>query len=204
MIFSCGGTRRPRRRLMPMLGLLAVFMGGCSRPGPWMLDNISGLVRPLRFRLTDDSGHVVDQSHYYGKVTMLYFGYTHCVDVCPDTLAKLGQAIRSVGPAGAGVRVLFVTVDPARDTATVLHRYVRAFGPEFVGLRGSNHALEVLARRYRVVYRRQKPDAHGDYEVTHSSGVFIFGRSGHARLLATSSDTATAIGHDLHILLGTG
>ncbi len=184
--------------------VLLVFVGACSKPKRWALDNITGLMPALKFNLTNDSGQAVDASAYRGKVVLLYFGYTHCPDVCPATLAKLEEVIHGLGADAADVRVLFVTVDPARDTTAVLHRYVRAFGPEFVGLRGSDDALEGLAKRYRVVYIRGKPNARGNYEVSHSSAVFIFGRHGRARLIATDSDSVGAISHDLRLLLGLG
>ena len=195
-----------RLRRWALLGslVLLVFVGACSKPKRWALDDISGLGPALKFNLTNDSGQAVDASAYRGKVVLLYFGYTHCPDVCPATLAKLGEAIHDLGADAAEVRVLFVTVDPARDTTAVLHRYVHAFGPEFVGLRGSDDALEKLAKRYRVVYTHGKPNVRGNYEVSHSSAVFIFDRHGRARLIATNSDSVGAIGHDLRLLLGVG
>ena len=195
---------RGRRWIALVAVLFFVFMAACSRSQHWLLHDISGLSPALKFRLTDDTGRTVEASNYRGKVVLLYFGYTHCTDVCPDTLAKLAGAIDNLGSEGADVRVLFVTVDPARDTIPVLHRYVREFGPEFVGLRGSNDALLALAKRYRVVYTRAKANAHGNYDVSHSSGVFIFDGSGKARLLATNADTAADISHDLRLLLRTG
>jgi protein SCO1/2 len=133
---------------------------------------------------------------------MLYFGYTHCPDICPTTLANLSQALSKLGAKADDVRVLFVTVDPRRDDAGVLKTYTRAFGPEFVGLRaGSDEVLRALSKRYRVTYSLDKPDAHGNYEVTHSSAVFIFDGTGKARLIAESADTADNITHDLKQLI---
>ncbi len=184
--------------------LVLTFMAACSRPQPWLLPNITGLSPALKFRMTDDAGQTVDAASYRGKVVLLYFGYTHCKDICPDTLAKLASAIQGLGHEATNVRVLFVTVDPSRDTVAVLHRYVRAFGRQFVGLRGSNGQLEALAKRYRVVYTHAPHDAHGDYIVAHSIGVFIFDRSGKARLLATDTDSVGDITHDLQLLLRSG
>ena len=100
----------------------------------------------------------------------------------------------------ADVRVLFVTVDPQRDTESRLHSYVRSFGPEFVGLRGTPSQLAALAKRYRVTYSLGKPDAGGDYEVTHSDAVFVFDRTGRARLLIRPEDPVSAITADLERL----
>jgi protein SCO1/2 len=133
---------------------------------------------------------------------LLYFGYTQCPDVCPTTLATLARALHELGPAASQVRVLFVSVDPARDTASVLKRYVANFGPQFVGLRGSDAALTALAKRYRVAYSRGTPDANGFYPVSHSSAVFVFQKGGAVRLLAREDDKATTIAADLRQLTG--
>jgi protein SCO1/2 len=102
------------------------------------------------------------------------------------------------------VRVLFVTVDPSRDTTGVLKRYVNNFGPEFVGLRPDPDELTALSKRYRIAYHYEKPDKAGNYEVDHSSAVFIFDRSGRARLLALSDNTSQQVASDLHRLLASG
>jgi protein SCO1/2 len=183
------------------LFVLLTTLAACSKPKTSALSDIGGLVPPLEFTLTSDTGMETTARDFRGKVVLLYFGYTHCADVCPTTLARLARAIRSLGTDAAKVRVLFVSVDPARDTVAVLKRYVSAFGPEFVGLRGSDKALERLTKRYPVTYSREKPGPDGDYAVTHSSDVFIFDGNGDARLFATSSDPATEITKGLRQLL---
>jgi protein SCO1/2 len=194
---------RPFRCLMPLFLLAAMAMaGGCAKKQNWDLANITGVVKPLEFSLINDTGHEVTNRTYHGKVVMLYFGYTHCPDVCPTTLANLAQALSKLGGEAENVKVLFVTVDPKRDDAGVLKNYTRAFGPEFVGLRTSDdEVLRKLAKRYRVTYSLGKPDANGNYEVTHSSAVFIFDGSGKARLIAEPGDSTDAIAHDLKQLI---
>ncbi|HKJ71898.1 MAG TPA: SCO family protein, partial [Gammaproteobacteria bacterium] len=135
---------------------------------------------------------------------LLYFGYTHCPDVCPTTLAKLRRALGRLGPEARQVRVLFVTVDPARDTTGVMHRYVNAFGPQFVGLRGTPDQLHDITRRYRVVYNRDKPADSGGYQVAHSAAVFVFDARGRPRLVAKPGSDAGAVAHDLRRLLAEG
>lgn len=182
---------------------LAVLLAACSHAGPWELHNVSGFVPSLHFSMTDQNGGAVRARDYRGKIVAVYFGYTHCTDACPVTVAKLASALHRLGPAASRVRVLFVTVDPARDTPAVLKHYLSSFGPQFVGLRGSDHMLRALARRYRVTYQAVD-DQHGDlpvnYEVTHSNGIFIFGPDGTARLVATPYDGVTQIAHDLRRL----
>ena len=194
-----------QRRWVTLLSfVLLLSLSACSQPKPWALDNLSGLMPRLKFNLTNDAGQDVNAAAYRGKVVLLYFGYTHCPDVCPTALAKLGEAIHGLGADASKTRILFVTVDPERDSVAVLHKYVQAFGPEFVGLRGSDDSTEALAKRYRVAFTRQKPNRRGDYDVTHSSAVFIFDGKGKVRLLATDSDSAASISHDLRLLLDVG
>jgi protein SCO1/2 len=196
-----GWAQRTRRWAPVAAVTLALLLTACGSSQPWRLTNVSGLLPRLQFKMRRANGKRVTAQDFRGKTVLLYFGYTHCPDVCPLTLAKLSRALHTLGGAADRVRVLFVTVDPSRDTPAVLRQYVRAFGPHFVGLRGDDDQLQTLAKRYRVTYTAQQPDARGNYQVTHSSGVFIFDRRGDARLLATSSSKAPAISADLKRLI---
>ena len=192
-------ARRAARALALALGL--ALCGCTQRQLGHHLTDVSGLVAPLEFHMTDQDGVPVSAASYRGDVVLLYFGYTHCLDACPITLATLADAIEQLGAQGKGVRVLFVTVDPRRDTEPVLKRYVSDFGPQFVGLRGTDAQLTDMIKRYRVSYHYEKPDASGAYEVDHSSAVFIFGRHGRARLLAQTGAPASVLAADLRHLL---
>ena len=195
----------PVRGLAPLLFLGAcAALAGCARPQEgFKINNVSGLVAPLKLDMTSDQGAPVTAGSFRHDVVLLYFGYTHCPDQCPTTLAMLANAIRTLGPQASQVRVLFVSVDPRRDTTAVLKRYVGNFGPQFVGLRGDQAELNRLSKRYRISYRYEAPDQYGDYEVDHSSGVFVFGRHGRARLLGQSSNTTQQYAADLRRLLAT-
>lgn len=180
-------------------------LAACSRADPgFVLQNISGLVPRLALRMTDQDGRWVDASDYRGGPVLLYFGYTRCPDACPITLTNLARALREVGTPAFKVHVLFVTVDPARDSAAILKQYLSAFGAWFVGLRGDDAELTALTKRYRVAYHREAADKNGEYAVDHSSAVFVFDRDGKPRLLAGASDTPDAIAHDLRRLLRPG
>lgn len=170
------------RRLLALLAA-CLALAGCDRVigNDGAVRDVSGLVRDLRFTMTDETGRTVDASDFRGGPVLLYFGYTHCPDVCPTTLARLAQAARAAAPKG--LTIVFVTVDPDRDTTAQLAQYVRAFGPRVKGLRAGEDELEDVARRYRVAYSRGAPDAQGEYEVMHSSGVFAFDGEGRARLM---------------------
>ena len=184
--------------------LLLTLLAGCARDASDpndALKNVTGLVAPLQFQLTNQDGQPVTAADYRNDVVLLYFGYTECPDECPTTLAMLAGALRTLGPQASQVRVLFVSVDPQRDTTQVLKRYVSNFGPQFVGLRPDESELVDLSKRYRIAYHYEKPDKDGNYEVDHSSAVFIFDRDGRARLLALSDTTAQQVATDVHRLL---
>lgn len=183
--------------------LLAGLLAGCGHSAShWGLRDITGLMPPLDFSLTEASdGASVHGKNFRGHVVLLYFGYTHCPDVCPTTLSRLGRAVAALGPQAEQVRVLFVSVDPARDTLAQLKTYAAAFGPQIVGLRGSQDEIKALTKRYRVSYGYGKPDARGGYEVSHSSAVYVFDRKGEVRLLADSTAEAAVITGDLRRLL---
>ncbi len=193
-----------RHGAIAALVVLAALAAGCGDSHPWKTKDISGLMPDLSFTLTNDNGQQVSAKDYRGKVVLMYFGYTHCPDVCPTTLARLSQAIDQLGDAADRVRVLFVTVDPARDKLPVLKSYTAAFGPQFVGLRGDDDALKALTKRYRVTYGRGKPDDDGNYEVSHSSAVFVFDGAGKVRLMMRQQDAPDDIAADLKRLVSEG
>jgi len=195
-------------RFARLAGLLVISMvlAAChsQQAAPWQLTDISGHMPDLTFRLTNDQGKSVAAADYQGKVTLLYFGYTHCPDVCPLTLAHLHVVMQRLGKLADGAQILFVSVDPARDTPEALHAYVTAFDPHVVGLTGSPADVEALTKRYRAAFSREPDKAGGSYDVSHSSGIYIFDAHGKARLLATPTDSQDKLVHDLHLLLSSG
>ncbi|HET8701450.1 MAG TPA: SCO family protein [Nitrococcus sp.] len=186
-----------RCRILISIGLCLLLVA-CGNRAEWQTKGIAGLTKSLHFTLTEDNGSEVRAKDFLGHITMVYFGYTHCPDVCPNTMAKLKAAIDRLPEAQAkAVRVLFITVDPKRDGLERLRSYTAAFGPQFVGLRGNQEELQALARRYRVGYSYGTPDASGNYEVTHASAVFVFDRKGDARFMVRTPDGVNAIAADL-------
>ena len=176
--------------------LLALLLAGCGRAGFHMTE-VSGALPRLDFHMARASdGAAVTGESYRGKVVALYFGYTHCPDVCPATLANLTDMLGRVG--SKEVAVLFVTVDPDRDTLSVLKQYATAFSPQVDGLRGTANQLADFARRYRVAYSVK---AGPPYEVMHSNAVFFFDRSGRARLVTTDTTDTAAMAEDVKRLL---
>ncbi len=190
--------------LLACLGA-ALVLGACSSGHPdltWKLNtSVRGHLPNLQFKLTDGNGQVVTAKHFRNKVAILYFGYTHCPDVCPLTMTHLHMVMQKLGPLAEHARILFVTVDPARDTPKVLHQYVKAFDKRAIGLTGSEQQIRNMAKRYRVAFNRGPSNGHGGYEVNHSAAIYIFDGQGHARLLATPADTVDEITHDLRQLI---
>ena len=181
------------RALRPLLLALALLgMVSAHAASPWHDISVRGDVPRLGFAATDAaSGHTVTAADFRGKIVLLYLGYTNCPDVCPLTMHRIAVVLHRLGKGAADIRVLFVTVDPHRDTLPVLRRYVGLFGPDFVGLRPDANQLARLARRYRLAYSVD-PGGHGHpYTVTHSAAVYVFDRTGAARLLIPSLASTT-------------
>lgn len=181
---------------------LSIFILACAPPHGAVTD-IAGAMPPLSFSMTRaNDGASVTAADYRGRVVILYFGYTNCPDVCPTTLSDLASVLQELGPnARKDVRVLFVTVDPDRDSRLALKAYVNAFAPEIDGLRGTADAVARLARRYRVTYEVTPASPGHPYEVMHSDSVFFFDKSGHARYVATSVANTPSIAADVSRLI---
>lgn len=181
--------------------LATLCLAGCSDPA-WQTKDISGLMPPLSFDLTSEEAIPVSEADYQGDVVLLFFGFTHCPDICPTTLANLATITRFLAETAQNeIQVLFVSVDPHRDDPAALRDYTAAFGPEFVGLTGGEESLQALTRRYRVTYGYGKKDDTGNYSVSHSNAVFVFDRDGNAQLLVRESDSKEAVTADLRRLL---
>ena len=176
--------------------IMALLVAACGRSSFHMTD-ISGAMPRLEFRMTRASdGAAVTGESYRGKVVLLYFGYTNCPDICPATLANIAGMLAKL--RSKDVQLLFVTVDPGRDTLAALKQYAAAFSPQIDGLRGSDNELADVARRYRVAY---SVDRGPPYTVMHSNAVFVFDRSGRARLVTTSTDDVAGMAEDVEKLL---
>jgi len=172
--------------------LLAAFLllAGCHHDLSQQDVNVNGLVPDLALDMTDvNTGRRVTAADFTGKVTLLYFGYTNCPDVCPATLYNVDKILRRLGPLGSKIQLLFVTVDPNRDSAPVLAQYVSLFGPNIIGLRGTPNQLFTLARRYRVVFSVKPSSNPALYQVYHSAATYVFDAKGQAQFLIAGLDT---------------
>jgi len=189
-----------------MIPTLLMLLAGCGRGArpAWRLTDVRGHLPDLRFQLTDGSSRAVTAKDYLGKIIVLYFGYTNCPDACPLTLTHLHIVMQRLGTQARDVRILFVSVDPARDTPAVMRRYVAAFDSRAVGLTGTMTEIEAMAKRYRVAFTRGPDEGNGAYEVNHSSAIYFFDRQGRARLLAAPANSDGDVVHDLRLLISAG
>jgi protein SCO1/2 len=179
-------------------------LAGCGRDGPqFQASDVTGSAFGREFSLVDHNGKARTLADFRGKAVVLFFGYTQCPDVCPTTLSTLAEAMRRLGPDAARVQVLFVTIDPERDTAELLSHYVTAFDPSFLGLAGDAEATARTAKEFKVIYQKQPGSTPGSYTMDHSAGTFMFDPEGRLRLYAGHGKDADVFAHDLTLLLQT-
>lgn len=153
------------------------------------------------FALTDHTGAARTMADYRGKVVLVFFGFTHCPDVCPSTMVDAAEAVKLLGPRGDRLQVLFITVDPERDTPENLARYVPAFHPSFVGLWGDAETTARTAKEFKVFYQKSQQSSSGSYSIDHSAGSYIFDTQGRVRLFTRHGVGAESLAHDISLLL---
>jgi protein SCO1/2 len=184
---------------------LATALLACQQRAPapaFYATDITGASFGRGFDLTDFNGKRRTLADFHGKVVALFFGYTHCPDVCPTTMSDFALALKAMGADAARVQVLFVTVDPERDTPALLRQYVPAFNPGFLGLTTDPVRLAALAREYKVVYQKTPGKTADDYSIDHSASTYVYDARGRLRLLMAYGSTPVQIAHDLSALLG--
>ena len=182
----------------------ALALAGCGADTPkFKSSDVTGTGFGRDFALSDHAGKPRVLADFRGKVVVLFFGYTQCPDVCPTTLAALAEALKELGPDAARVEVLFVTVDPERDTAELLSNYVTAFGPSFIGLRGDADAIARTAKEFKILYQKRPGRTPESYTVDHSAGSFVFDPQGRLRLYVGNGQGADVFAHDIRELLRT-
>jgi protein SCO1/2 len=179
--------------------LVLAACGGPEAP-VFKLTDVTGASFGKTLELTDHNGQRRTLTDFKGKVVTLFFGFTHCPDVCPTTMVEMANVMKELGPDAARVQVLFVTVDPERDTAEVLKRYVPAFHPSFLGLSGNAEETAKVAKEFKIHFQKQKL-ASGGYTVDHSAGTYILDAEGRLRLFAQYGTGAPALLHDIRQLL---
>jgi protein SCO1 len=181
---------------------LALGVAACGPTGPkFQGSDVTGGSFGRDFKLTDPSGAQRTLADFRGKVVVIFFGYTQCPDACPTTLSELASVMQTLGTDAARVQVLFVTIDPERDTAALLAQYVPAFNPTFLGLRGDAQATADVAKEFKVLYQKQPGTTPGNYSMDHSAGTFIFDPEGRLRVYVSYGQPPEVFAHDIGALL---
>ena len=196
----------PKRRVL--LGVAAaaatLALAGCNdKPKKLAIQgsDITGTHLGSDLAMVDASGQVRTLADYKNKIAVIFFGYTHCPDVCPTAMAQLAQAMSLLNKDADQVQVIMITVDPQRDTPEVMHRYASAFNPGFIGLSGSPEQLAKTAKSFRAYYAKSPGPTPQDYGMDHSSSFYIMDKSGEARILLPGNAQASVIAHDIQQLL---
>lgn len=185
-----------------MVGAVACLLAGCAPDAPHFLDtDITGADFGKNFSATDHNGKTRTLDDFRGKVVTLFFGYTHCPDVCPTSLAAMAQVMKLLGPDAQRVQVLFMTVDPERDTPQLLAKYVPLFDPSFLGLYASPADTAKMAKEFKVFYQKVPGSSADNYSMDHSAGTYVFDPQGRLRLFVKYGETPDHIAADIRLLL---
>jgi protein SCO1 len=189
----------------------ALVLAGCERAvGPaapkadFHAVDITGAEYGRQLALPDQDGKPRTLADFKGKVTVVFFGYTQCPDVCPTTMAELAQVKKALGADGQRVQGVFVTVDPERDTPALLKSYMANFDPSFVALRGTPEQTVAVAKEFKVFYAKVPGKTEGSYSMDHTAGSYVFDAAGRLRLFVRYGSGADALTADLKTLLAAG
>jgi protein SCO1/2 len=189
--------------MLHLLGALfvALWLAGCGPSGPTFKNaDVTGADCCKDFRLTDHHGKTRTLADFRGKAVVVFFGYTQCADVCPTTLMEIKGVLQQLGADAKRVQVLFISVDPERDTRELLASYIPAFDPDFLGLYGDAETTARTAKEFRVFYQKQAGSTPASYTVDHTAGSYVFDPQGRVRLFVRHGQ-AENLAADLRTLL---
>ncbi|MBX9849169.1 MAG: SCO family protein [Rhodocyclaceae bacterium] len=186
-----------------LLALIVSLLAACSSepPAKFTATDVSGADWGREFSLTDAAGKPTTLADFKGKVVVLFFGFTQCPDICPTTLSTSAAALKLLGPDAEKVQVLFVTLDPARDTPAVLAKYAPAFHPSFIGLYGTDAAIAATAKEFKVFFQKQPGSSPENYTIDHTAASYAYDPQGRLRLYIKHGETPEALAADLKLLL---
>jgi protein SCO1 len=193
------------RKIFTAATIALALLAGCdklsSRQPTFQNTDLTGLDYAKGFSLTDHNGKPRTLADFKGKLVVLFFGYTQCPDVCPTTMAEMAAVMKELGPSSDEVQVLFVTLDPERDTQQLLASYVPAFDKRFIGLRGTPEQIAATVKEFKFYYKKVPGKEPGSYSVDHMTGSYVFDKEGRLRLLLRHGKGPAPIVHDLRQLL---
>ena len=195
---------RQRRFLLSLAAAGALALSGCERVAPphhFNAFDLTGATYAQGFELPDFDGKPRRLSDFAGKLTVVFFGYTQCPDACPTTMAELSGILKTLGPDASRVQVVFITVDPSRDTPVLLKSYVTNFRPDFIALRGDEAQTQQIIKDFKLVVEKVPGKTADSYTIDHTAGTYIFDTQGHIRLFASQSLDPALLTDDLKALL---
>ena len=195
------------KKLLSLWALALAFtltLAACNKPAAPPVFNsvdITGAEYARDFSLLDHTGKTRTLADFKGKVVFLFFGFTQCPDICPTTMSEMASVLKQLGPDASKVQVLFVTVDPERDTQELLAQYVPAFDPSFIGLYGDAAATAKVAKEFKVFYAKSAGTTPEAYSMDHTAGSYVFDQQGKIRLFVRHGKGAAPIAQDIKLLL---
>ena len=195
---------KTRRFLLALAAAGALALAGCERAAPphrFNAIDLTGASYAQGFDLPDFNGKPRTLADFKGKVTVVFFGYTQCPDACPTTMAELSGILKTLGPDASRVQVVFITVDPSRDTAALLKNYVTNFRPDFLALRGDEAQTQQVIRDFKVLVEKVPGKTADSYTIDHTAGTYIFDPMGRIRLFASQSLDPAMLTADIQALL---
>lgn len=191
-----------RRDLLTLAGAAALLAACSADPKPsFKAVDITGAEYGHDFKLPDTEGKPRSVDDFKGKAVIVFFGYTQCPDACPTTLAEIAEAKRLLGPDGARVQPVLISLDPERDKPDVLKAYVHNFGPDFIALRGTPEQTAAIAKDFKVFYRKVKGSTPGSYTLDHSAASYVYDPKGRLRLYVRYGGGAQPLADDLKLIL---
>jgi protein SCO1/2 len=189
------------KKLFAVLCMLAALVGCNEKRIKFENADLTGLGYATGFSLNDHTGKPVTLDTYKGKVVVLFFGFTQCPDICPTTMNSMANVMKELGPQADQVQVLFATLDPERDTPELLSQYVPGFDKRFVGLYGTMAQTKKAADEFKVFYQKKAGATPDSYTIDHTTGVYVFDKSGKIRVFMRLEQGLPAAVHDLKQLL---
>ncbi|HEY8977259.1 MAG TPA: SCO family protein [Burkholderiaceae bacterium] len=193
------------RRLFVSLAAAGVLaLSGCERIAPphhFNAIDLTGAKYAQGFDLPDFDGRTRTLADFKGKVTVVFFGYTQCPDACPTTMAELSGILKTLGPDASKVQVVFISVDPSRDTPALLKSYVTNFRPDFIALRGDEAQTQQIIKDFKLIVQKVPGRTPDSYTIDHTAGTYIFDPEGRIRLFASQSLDPALLTEDVKALL---
>lgn len=191
------------KRPFYVLGMLGfALVAACAQKPHYNATDISQVKWGGDFVLTGSAGKLISTADFRGKIVIIFFGYSHCPDICTPTMVQLAQLMQRLGPQSRQVQVLFVTVDPTHDTPVRLSRFLAQFNPDFIGMTGTPGEIDGVARDYKITHEDTTSAGAPAVIINHSGGVFVKDRSGKLRLYVAQGMSVQDMTHDIKLLLG--